>query len=801
MAAPTVYEEVAEGADLQSQLFAGKSFWLAQRVPTRLHLLKDIENNGGKVVSLEKKADYRIADHCRRDCLPGTISYTFIEKSIKNGAMEDPENHRAGPPEGTTREAGARDMPKKGGRAKYTADEDRILYKWVRDCMAEGKPESGNEIYKTLEKQYPQHPWQSWRDRYLKQLRNRPPSAFNIPENAPPSPPTDEPAESTPVRKAEPASPKTKKVSGETKTESKEIELQNMYKFSKEEEEELYAIVEEISAASPKDYRKAWDEMAEAKGDKHSADEWRLCFEGVVKPQWEKDSVEQRQTIRQRVLKRIEESASQELEQESNTQDDDPEKTAVETEEPTTPQAQKPKSKRTRDENEDEDARFETHLNKKHKGKASSAYLFFAREKKYTVWQNQPGLDYTELHKVLMAEWNALSPDEKAPYFTLQTGSHDETQKSPEVCMSSSTAGPETPKYITEAYEKAVRRLSGDAQKNKVEETTPRPAKRQKSNTAVPQPEKAIEQSVEKSVEASPGLGTRAEPFEVSSDASSSQSEEQEAEEETMVNDTHVNQEVEREMAQHAAQEFKDLPKDLYSDSDLEALNPSSSSKERDDENSDNYPSNTPTPRAPRQRSAFDTQAILSSPTRISQTLSALPRPPPFPRDEDADLKLPTPILHPSSPVHDPPSDASTTHSMQEFRRSLNDEEGLAPNPNPPSSRASSPASSIASGDPDPPLTASEIDDFYAEQHAAGFADDMITAALKVTHCRPELTAEVLEAWSKRESLPIGRGIWSADDDEDVLGGDADQLKRLERKHTMDGWGGITERTKFLECL
>jgi hypothetical protein len=153
MAPPTVINHVADDFELEGvgQLFAGKKFWVAQRVPTRNRLLDEIKANGGEIVMLEKKADYMIADHFRKDCPPGSISYEFVEKSIQEGRIRDPEDHRAGPPLGEAREPGSINRPAKGGRAAYTPEEDRILYKWVRDCEATGGSASGNEIYKQLE--------------------------------------------------------------------------------------------------------------------------------------------------------------------------------------------------------------------------------------------------------------------------------------------------------------------------------------------------------------------------------------------------------------------------------------------------------------------------------------------------------------------------------------------------------------------------------------------------------------------------------------------------------------------------
>lgn len=154
MAARTVYEGVAEGAEIKGDLFAGKKFWVAHRIPRRTEFVNDIRNNGGLIVPLEKQADYLIADHARRDCPPGSISWRFIEQSMKDGELADPDDYPAGPAPGTVREAGSIARPAKSTRAAYTPEEDRILYKWVQDHKTAGMGKgaaSGNELYKQLE--------------------------------------------------------------------------------------------------------------------------------------------------------------------------------------------------------------------------------------------------------------------------------------------------------------------------------------------------------------------------------------------------------------------------------------------------------------------------------------------------------------------------------------------------------------------------------------------------------------------------------------------------------------------------
>ena len=152
MASGIVYEGVTEGANLEEgQLFAGKKFWVAQRCPSRNHYLDLLKSNGGKIVQLEKQADYLIADHLYKQCPPGSISYRWIDQSIRNGELADEDAHRAGPPQNTTRDAGSLSRPIKFGRTPFTAEDDRILYKWVKDAEANGGMILGNELYKQLE--------------------------------------------------------------------------------------------------------------------------------------------------------------------------------------------------------------------------------------------------------------------------------------------------------------------------------------------------------------------------------------------------------------------------------------------------------------------------------------------------------------------------------------------------------------------------------------------------------------------------------------------------------------------------
>ena len=70
---------------------------------------------------------------------------------MRNGVLEDLDQHAVGPPEGTVREAGSTIQPSKSGRTQYTEEDDCILVKWVMDMERNGGSTKGNEIYKQLE--------------------------------------------------------------------------------------------------------------------------------------------------------------------------------------------------------------------------------------------------------------------------------------------------------------------------------------------------------------------------------------------------------------------------------------------------------------------------------------------------------------------------------------------------------------------------------------------------------------------------------------------------------------------------
>lgn len=86
---------------------------------------------------LEKNADYCIGDgikkHILRDLPKGCLSWKFVDASVKEGELQDPEKYRIVPlPEATTsspQPAGS--SGRRFHRTPFTAEDDAFLIRWV----------------------------------------------------------------------------------------------------------------------------------------------------------------------------------------------------------------------------------------------------------------------------------------------------------------------------------------------------------------------------------------------------------------------------------------------------------------------------------------------------------------------------------------------------------------------------------------------------------------------------------------------------------------------------------------------
>ncbi|KAF7888791.1 hypothetical protein EAF00_009091 [Botryotinia globosa] len=162
--ASIVYDGVGGGG----VLFEGMKFFILQRVPMRLTWVEIIRSNGGEVEKIEKNAEIIIADGARKDAPPGSISWKFIEESAKAGKLVDMEDYRCGASERASEQAYA--QPTKSTRTPFTAEDDRILTQWVLEGERLGRFIKGNELYIELAARYPHHTYQSWLDRWKRQL-------------------------------------------------------------------------------------------------------------------------------------------------------------------------------------------------------------------------------------------------------------------------------------------------------------------------------------------------------------------------------------------------------------------------------------------------------------------------------------------------------------------------------------------------------------------------------------------------------------------------------------------------------
>ncbi|KAI9672969.1 MAG: hypothetical protein M1817_003133 [Caeruleum heppii] len=195
MAQAHVVYTTPNGNGSSAPLFEGRKFWFSQTVPTRSWMIEQVQANGGEIVPLEKYADVKIVDHIKsKNKPPGSYSFEYVTHSLRNGILEDLEKHAVGPLEGTLRPVGSA-RPTKGSRTPFSAEDDRILHKWVTDYQRKGGSILGNEIYKQLERANNRHTFQSWRDRWIKYVSLRPQpsgSQVSVPA-APPTPPLDIP--------------------------------------------------------------------------------------------------------------------------------------------------------------------------------------------------------------------------------------------------------------------------------------------------------------------------------------------------------------------------------------------------------------------------------------------------------------------------------------------------------------------------------------------------------------------------------------------------------------------------------
>ncbi|KAI0899301.1 TRF2-interacting telomeric protein/Rap1 C terminal domain-containing protein [Annulohypoxylon nitens] len=258
MSAPIVYEGALAPKDSsRNGLFKNMKVWVSQRIPTRYHYVQAIQDNGGKVVPLEKSADILIADHVKKNtCPPGSYSYKWIEDSVKAGTLQPREDYMCV----STSTA----VPQKATRAAFTPDDDKILAEWVMQKRQEGEALGGLKIYKELAAKHQQHTYQSWQDRWIRQ----PPSLQRLVSlreeiSQPPSP----------SRPKTPATPRTP--------------LRSRAKFSEDDDNLLIRYVQQCNSANkPIKGIKIFRDLAN-EFPHHTDQSWRDRWVKILAPRYE----------------------------------------------------------------------------------------------------------------------------------------------------------------------------------------------------------------------------------------------------------------------------------------------------------------------------------------------------------------------------------------------------------------------------------------------------------------------------------------------------------------------------------
>ncbi|EHK24955.1 uncharacterized protein TRIVIDRAFT_208667 [Trichoderma virens Gv29-8] len=168
MASHVTYDGVT-GAATGGNIFKDMKFWVSRRVPQRDSILDKIQSNSGVIVALEKDADMLIADHARKDAPLGSFSWKFITESVNAGIIQVEDKYLIGPPPNQRRSVLTGAHAKKT-RTPFSEQDDAIVAKWI---LKHGINTAGNKMYMELEDEYPHHPWQSWRNRWVKVLSLR----------------------------------------------------------------------------------------------------------------------------------------------------------------------------------------------------------------------------------------------------------------------------------------------------------------------------------------------------------------------------------------------------------------------------------------------------------------------------------------------------------------------------------------------------------------------------------------------------------------------------------------------------
>jgi len=233
------------------------------------------QDNGGILTRDMDTADVRIADHVRtrgRSAPENSVSYKFIEQSVKKGALEDIDNHRI---TGIVRNPAASTRPSHGKKTPFTGSDDQILSNWVAKKEQEHAALTGNKIFQELEAVCPHHSWQSWRSRYVSYKNLLPKPKLSAPEPA---------VRVAASHKHAPAPPRNQRAAPAPASSRPQPAGTGRVKFTEDDDQLLLQYVHEArEVGKPTSGNKIYQELAE-EYPHHSWHSWRDRYVRILEP-------------------------------------------------------------------------------------------------------------------------------------------------------------------------------------------------------------------------------------------------------------------------------------------------------------------------------------------------------------------------------------------------------------------------------------------------------------------------------------------------------------------------------------
>ncbi|ORX55925.1 hypothetical protein BCR36DRAFT_409968 [Piromyces finnis] len=151
--------------------------------PRRSQFEQRIMQCGGEVTDSDDNADMKLYDPEKHTSSPNSYSLKFVIDSFFWEKMQDKKKYEIKCSDNKSQPASSSKSidtilnsikyvkgSKSAQRIPYTKKDDEILISYVNNSNL---PTSGKTLYKNMEREYPQHTWQSWRNRWMRILEPR----------------------------------------------------------------------------------------------------------------------------------------------------------------------------------------------------------------------------------------------------------------------------------------------------------------------------------------------------------------------------------------------------------------------------------------------------------------------------------------------------------------------------------------------------------------------------------------------------------------------------------------------------